>query len=199
MATHEAAKAETSASNPDTESRRPGACDRSNLARACARYETASEYADGGAGALALSTRLDALHEHRRSPSAPLLALGAVIRQLRVERGLSTRELARRSTLARSTITCFEAGQLHPRRSALVVLAAGLDPDHSAEILSQLIAAAGDQMAPDTGGWQRYRRRRIRRALVAGTIPVPGQLKEAAVVAFPTDAVMILTAGMDIS
>lgn len=121
---------------------------------------------DLAAAAAELGERLDALE-------GSLLVLGALVRQFRTERGLSTRQLATRSTLARSTVTRLEAGQLYPRRSALVVLAAGIDPDHCREILDQLVAAAGPSMAVDTPGWRRYRRRRTRRGLLAGMVPMP--------------------------
>jgi transcriptional regulator with XRE-family HTH domain len=103
-------------------------------------------------------------------------ALAALARSLRKEAGLSTRQLAARSTLARSTITRLEAAQLRPRRSMLTVLAIGLDPARARELLGQLVEAAGDDMAEDTPGWRRYRRRRIRRGLLAGTVPVPADV-----------------------
>jgi transcriptional regulator with XRE-family HTH domain len=102
--------------------------------------------------------------------------LAALARSLREEAALSTRQLAVRSTLARSTITRLEAAQLRPRRSMLTVLAIGLDPGRARELLDQLVEAAGDDMAEDTPGWRRYRRRRIRRGLLAGTVPVPADV-----------------------
>jgi transcriptional regulator with XRE-family HTH domain len=117
-----------------------------------------------------LAARLDAMDQ-------VLIELGALIRRLRTERHLSTRRLAVRSGLARSTVTRLEAGQLHPRQSTLASLAVGLDLVRCSEILDQLVAAAGAEMAPDTPGWQRYRRRRIRRGLRAGTIPVPEDVR----------------------
>jgi hypothetical protein len=49
-------------------------------------------------------------------------------------------------------------------------------------------------------GWQRYRRRRIRRGLLAGTIPVPAAVRNRAELGeavLPGDAVEFLTERMD--
>ena len=103
-------------------------------------------------------------------------AVAALARSLRLEAGLSTRQLAVRSGLARSTITRLEAGQLRPRRSMLAVLAIGLDSGRPRELLGQLAGAAGADMAVDTPGWRRYRRRRVGRALRSGALPVPAEV-----------------------
>lgn len=103
-------------------------------------------------------------------------AVAVLARSLRLQAGLSTRELAARSGLARSTITRLEAAQLRPRRSMLAVLAVGLDPGRRRELLSRLVDAAGGDMAVDTPGWRRYRRRRVGRAVRNGALPVPAGL-----------------------
>jgi transcriptional regulator with XRE-family HTH domain len=107
---------------------------------------------------------------------AGVAAVAALARSLRLEAGLSTRLLAARSGLARSTITRLEAGQLRPRRSMLAVLAVGLDPGRPRELLDQLAAAAAGDMAEDTPGWRRYRRRRVGRALRSGALPLPAEV-----------------------
>lgn len=55
----------------------------------------------------------------------------------------------------------------------LTVLAIGIDPERTRELLEQLADAAAGDMAEDTPGWRRYRRRRVRRALRDERIPVP--------------------------
>lgn len=90
--------------------------------------------------------------------------LGALLRRLRREAGVSTRALADRSAVARSTITRLEAGQRRPRPAMLAALAYGLDPDRTAELTTLLAQAAGDSLRPDTeGGRRRLARRRQRR------------------------------------
>lgn len=90
--------------------------------------------------------------------------LGALIRTLRTEAGISTRALAARSAVARSTITRLEAGQRRPRPAMLAALAHGLDPDRATEFAHRLEAAAGESLRPDTeGGTRRIARRRQRR------------------------------------
>lgn len=90
--------------------------------------------------------------------------LGALLRHLRTEAGVSTRALASRSAVARSTITRLEAGQRRPRPAMLAALAHGLDPARAAELTEHLAAAAADSLRPDTeGGTRRLSRRRRRR------------------------------------
>ena len=78
------------------------------------------------------------------------------------DRGLSTRGLARRSAVARSTVQRIERGVMHPRRSLLSALALGLDVDRQQELLEELTAAAGAEVAPESDGWRHYRRRAAR-------------------------------------
>ncbi|MBF8187309.1 helix-turn-helix domain-containing protein [Nonomuraea sp. K274] len=87
--------------------------------------------------------------------------LGAVLRSLRAAYGVGTRPLARRSTVARSTIQRLEAGQRRPRRSVLAALAYGLDPGRVQELTEALCAAAGPSLRDDTAGGLRRRERRL--------------------------------------
>jgi len=99
--------------------------------------------------------------------------LAALLRQLRSERGLSTRGLAERAGVARSTVQRLERGQIRARPSTLGWLAGAIDPDRRAEIRDRLVAAAGDDLAPHSGTWARYQVRRMDRALRAGMAPLP--------------------------
>jgi transcriptional regulator with XRE-family HTH domain len=103
--------------------------------------------------------------------------LGALVRRERLSRGLSTRSLAQRAAVARSTVTRLEAAQFRPRRCLLSALALGLDPDQQRELLAQFIEAAGgaDVLAPD-GEWPHYRRKRLERGILAGTTPLPAAI-----------------------
>jgi len=111
----------------------------------------------------------------RAQPDLPELA--ALVRELRAEASLSTRQLAIRSTINRSTIMRVQAGKLQPRKSMLAALAWGIDPDHAPEILEWLVAAAGDQMAAETSGWRRYRKRRLNRRMRARTVPLQAEVE----------------------
>jgi transcriptional regulator with XRE-family HTH domain len=106
-----------------------------------------------------------------------LTALGALVRAERLSRGLGTRRLAIRASVARSTVQRLEAGQLRPRRSLLSALALGLDADEQRALLVRFIAAAGgeDALAED-GRWPHYRRRRHELGILAGTTPLPAAL-----------------------
>lgn len=95
--------------------------------------------------------------------------LGAVLRALRTEYGLGTRPLARRSTVARSTIQRLEAGERRPRRSILAALAYGFDPDRAEQLAAMLCEAAGPSLREDTTGGLRMRERRKDDALRAVT------------------------------
>ena len=113
----------------------------------------------------------------RDQPGGPgAAAAGALARSLRLEAGLSTRRLAARAAVAKSTVNRLEAGQLRPRRSMLAVIAIGIDPDRAVELTGQLVAAAAGDLAEDTPGWRRYRRRRVGRGLRSGVIPVPASV-----------------------
>lgn len=88
--------------------------------------------------------------------------LGAALRSMRLAYDVGTRPLARRSTVARSTIQRLEAGQRRPRRSVLAALAYGLDPGRADQLAAALCDAAGDSLREDTaGGLRRRERRRV--------------------------------------
>lgn len=125
-----------------------------------------------------------------------LRRLGALVRELRTERGLSERALARRSATARSTVTRLEHGQLRPRYSLLTALALGLDVDRQKEVLGQLVAAAGDAIVPDTDGTQRWRRKRLERAILRGDAPLPTRVQRALDLHRAADALWIREAAI---
>src|SRR5208282_3639525 len=93
-------------------------------------------------------------------------ATGQLLRELRLAAGLSERALARRSAVARSTVTRLEHGQIRPRRSLLSALAVGIDPDRTRELREQMVATAGDDIAPESDGWRRYRKHRLDRGIL---------------------------------
>jgi transcriptional regulator with XRE-family HTH domain len=99
--------------------------------------------------------------------------LAVLLRQLRTERGLSTRRLAERAGMARSTVQRLERGQLRPRLSTLGWIAGALDPDRRADIYAHLVAAAGDGIAPHNEAWARYQQHRMDERLQSGRAPLP--------------------------
>jgi transcriptional regulator with XRE-family HTH domain len=90
--------------------------------------------------------------------------LGARLRSMRAERGLSTRALAVRSTVARSTITRLERGERRPRPGILAALAYGLDHENPGPLAEALQEATGPSLQPDTPQGVRRRARRLGRA-----------------------------------
>lgn len=101
------------------------------------------------------------------------VALAAAVRALRTERGLTVSSLARRAAVDRRTVQRLERGQLRPRLSLLWAVAYGVDPDPSAEVREQLIAAAVPFVVPDTDASRRARARRLWAAWHAGELPLP--------------------------
>ena len=93
--------------------------------------------------------------------------LGVLLRELRAEYDIGTRPLARRSTVARSTISRLESGQRRPRPAVLAAIAYGLDPDRAPQIAQALQEAAGESLRPDTPAGVRSRSRRLRKARLA--------------------------------
>ena len=128
--------------------------------------------------------------------SAGQTAVGHLARELRLAAGLSERALARRSAVARSTVTRLEHGQIRPRRSLLSALAVGIDPDRQKELREQLVAAADGDIAPESDGWRRYRRRRLERGILAGRVPMPSKVADG--IRFHRDADAAWQAGMAI-
>lgn len=90
--------------------------------------------------------------------------LGAELRAMRTERGLSTRSLAMRSTVSRNTILRLESGIRRPRPATLNALAYGLDHQDPDPLAERLMQAAGPSLRPDTEAGLKARRRRLRRA-----------------------------------
>ncbi|MGH3233642.1 MAG: helix-turn-helix domain-containing protein [Streptosporangiaceae bacterium] len=99
--------------------------------------------------------------------------LAELLRRLRTEHGLSSRRLAVRAGVARSTVQRLKRGQLRPRPSTLGWIAGAIDLDRRKEIRDALVAAAGDELAPHSEAWSRYRVRRMNERLHAGLAPVP--------------------------
>jgi transcriptional regulator with XRE-family HTH domain len=99
--------------------------------------------------------------------------LGALLRSLRAEAGMSRMVLARRSGVSAAGIECVENGSRRPSIAMLSALATGLtrtvppiaDPERKAvDLLARLTAAAGSSLVVDTIGG----RRRRERGLAAG-------------------------------
>lgn len=99
--------------------------------------------------------------------------LGELLRQLRTEHGLSTRRLAERAGVARSTIQRLERGEIRPRPSTLGWVAGAIDPDRRKEIRDQLVAAAGDELAAHSEAWSRRQVHRVNQRLQQGLVPRP--------------------------
>jgi len=98
--------------------------------------------------------------------------LGELLRELRTGHGFSTRRLAARAAVSRSTIQRLEHGTLRPRPSTLALIASALDPDRRAEIRARLVAAAGDDLAPHNEAWSWYQAHRLQAGLEAGDVPM---------------------------
>lgn len=98
-----------------------------------------------------------------------LLDLGAEIRTLREEAGLSRRELAWGAFVHESTIARIERGERRTRRSRLEDIVRvfaqkyGYDDDTAAALVEYLVEVAGPALAPESEYAQRIVRRRIRR------------------------------------
>ena len=99
--------------------------------------------------------------------------LAEVVRELRTGYGLSTRRLAERAQVSRSTVIRLEAGTLRPRWSLLNALATGLDPDLRPGQLERMLAAAGADLVPETPRCALRRGRRLAEGMIAGVVPRP--------------------------
>ena len=132
-----------------------------------------------GASRVMRSTLADAgAHTAHTADPADLVRLGALVRLLRQERSMTAAELARRSMCARSTVVRLERGQLHPRPSLLAYISHALDPDNATLIREALVVAAGGRDAlADDGRWGRVRTRRANKALPAGKVPLPSDVR----------------------
>ena len=102
--------------------------------------------------------------------------VGARLRELRAEHGLSLRELERRSGVARSSISRLERGLRRPRPSLLGWLAYGLDPDRVEVLRKELCEAAGISLIAESRWSQRTHARHAWRAVLAGEMPIPAWL-----------------------
>jgi hypothetical protein len=63
--------------------------------------------------------------------------------------------------VSRSTNQRLERGEMRERPSTLGWIAGAIDPDRRAEIRDQLVAAAGDEIAPHIDRWSRRQVRRM--------------------------------------
>lgn len=102
--------------------------------------------------------------------------LGATLAGMRHGRGLSTRRLAKRAAVARSTVVRLESGQRRPRPVILGALASGMEPGAPEPLRAALIEAAGDSLRPDTETGLRAHRKRAMAAALAGDKPLPPEL-----------------------
>src|SRR6266576_3057441 len=90
-----------------------------------------------------------------------LRALGRRVAELRRAAGLSQAGLARCAELHRATVWRIERGERRTRRSTLERIVAALG--EPAEVVDDLVAAAGDALAPESQHADRVDRRRARR------------------------------------
>lgn len=100
--------------------------------------------------------------------------LGARLRELRREHGLSIRELERRSGVSRQMVSLLEHGQRRPRPSVLGWLAWGLaGPDGAEAVKRELCDVAGDSLVAESRWSERSHARRAWRQLQAGGMELP--------------------------
>jgi transcriptional regulator with XRE-family HTH domain len=104
--------------------------------------------------------------------------LGATLRTLREAHELGTRRLAQRAACARSTVTRLERGERRPRASLLAHLAYAMNPGDPEPLREVLIAAAGESLAPESEWSERRRLRAMNAGVLAGEVPLPGDLAE---------------------
>jgi DNA-binding XRE family transcriptional regulator len=103
--------------------------------------------------------------------------IGARLRELRLEHGLSVRDLERRSGVNRSTISRLERGLRRPRMSVLGWLAWGLaGPDGAEPVKQELCNVAGDLVVAESRWSERSHARRAWRQAQAGGLKLPNQL-----------------------
>jgi DNA-binding XRE family transcriptional regulator len=101
--------------------------------------------------------------------------IGATLRALRREHGLSVRDLERRSGVSRATISRLERGLRRPRASTIGWLAWGLvGADHAAGVKTGLCAAAGDSLVAESRWSERTHARRAWQRLQMGSLEPPG-------------------------
>jgi transcriptional regulator with XRE-family HTH domain len=109
--------------------------------------------------------------------------VGALLRELRLERQMGIRDLEGRSGVHRSTISRIEHGLRRPRRSVLGWLAWGLDAENVAFVKARLVEAAGGSLVAESRWSERSHARNAERQLARGTMPVPLVLLAARAVA----------------
>jgi transcriptional regulator with XRE-family HTH domain len=95
--------------------------------------------------------------------------LGCLLRVLRKAAGMTQRDLARSAELSSWMVSQIELGTRRTRRSTLRRIAraiVGADPNASTEdeLTEQLVEAAGEALAPESGYRARVDRRRKKRA-----------------------------------
>lgn len=90
--------------------------------------------------------------------------VGTVLRHARERADLSARTLARGAGAAHTTVVRVEGGQRRPRPALLAAFARVLRPDDPDGLMSELVSAAGPDIAPDTVASLRQRANHQRRA-----------------------------------
>jgi Helix-turn-helix len=101
--------------------------------------------------------------------------VGAALRALRREHGLSIRDLERQSGVTRVMISYLERGLRRPRASVLGWLAWGLvGPDRAEGVKAALCNAAGTALVAESRWSERSHARRAWRQLQAGALQPPG-------------------------
>lgn len=98
--------------------------------------------------------------------------IGARLRELRAQHGLSLRDLERRTGLDRSSISLLERGQRRVRGSMLGWIAWAIDPDSAEPLKRELMDAAGASLITESRWSERAHARRACRALWAGDLPL---------------------------
>lgn len=108
--------------------------------------------------------------ERGRRPVTPdevphLVAVGELLRGLRLEASLTQAEVAARASMRPQSVSGIERGEWRTRRSTLERMVCALvDDDDRAEVLvEELVAAAGPALAPESRYAERAERRRRRR------------------------------------
>lgn len=110
--------------------------------------------------------------------------IGARLRELRLEYGLSVRDLERRSGVNRSTISRLERGLRRPRMSVLGWLAWGLaGPDNAEPVKQDMVNAAGDLIVAESRWSERTHARHAWQQLLTGGLKLPPQIAAPYVVA----------------
>ena len=120
------------------------------------------------------------------------------LREIRVSRGLSQEEVARRASVSATSVRAYESGARHPRRETLrsLIVAMGIPGDEAAELLF----SAGYAAQPDETAYFRYGSRTLAeiRTEVEGR-PWPAYVTNQATEMVATNAVFERLAAIDLN